>query len=403
MAADDRSGSALPLELWHEVILRLDVRDVLALRGCSRWFRALTGDAVLWQKLCERDFDGWAHYPGVPVDAVSSEAHYRLLRSSGGVSQLLAGSLFLATHALCSVMPLFSRGRAALWELCDNGDLQMSFFVGLGSEMFQWQPVLRLGADLARSAALCTCLDEGLGVNSPVDFKDVVASWHVRPALCGGRELASMQLAIEKWSLTRISNCADVLSRHAVDAARDAGLVRPEVVAAALACCGLVTAVYGTHGLELLEVQLRSCRDVAAMPCMASFAGERDELLQCPAGAVELIGLKVFGDSNVPTGQVSFRVRLHSELFEAAATAEPRVSELHHPAFGQIAGSGYHEPRFIAAMASLGPVQPTGRAALRVFFLGLDVLEFEPLGLPGDSPRCLLAELGQRANAVALA
>ncbi|CAM9991222.1 unnamed protein product, partial [Laminaria digitata] len=64
--------------------------------------------------------------------------------------------------------------------------------------------------------------------------------------------------------------------------------------------CGLWSAPYGSHGLEIIQLSLD--------PCSAAGGGGGDALLP-----PQLLGVKVTGDANVPAGKTSFAIDLETQ------------------------------------------------------------------------------------------
>lgn len=71
-------------------------------------------------------------------------------------------------------------------------------------------------------------------------------------------------------------------------------------------CFGLHTAPYGTHGLEILNVSLHDRSDDCWIKPMRGITSSFD------FGELQLHGLKIKGDPNVPAGQISFCININS-------------------------------------------------------------------------------------------
>mmetsp|Transcript_12278 Transcript_12278/g.16849 ORF Transcript_12278/g.16849 Transcript_12278/m.16849 type:complete len:403 (+) Transcript_12278:132-1340(+) len=88
-------------------------------------------------------------------------------------------------------------------------------------------------------------------------------------------------------------------------------------------CLGLFLAPYGSHGLEILHLSLHDMSD----GCWIRSPNEE----QLPFGQVQLHGLKIKGDPNVPAGQLSFCINIHNVVHPQIAIQRDRRTIVSFP------------------------------------------------------------------------
>jgi hypothetical protein len=76
---------------------------------------------------------------------------------------------------------------------------------------------------------------------------------------------------------------------------------------------GMAYSAYGSHGQEILQISLQD-RSISSFAIQDKPADVSEEGLPLRFGDLQLIGLKVTGDPNIPAGNVSFVIDLTNEL-----------------------------------------------------------------------------------------
>jgi hypothetical protein len=110
------------------------------------------------------------------------------------------------------------------------------------------------------------------------------------------------------------------VSTEPVDALQSAD--RRDIVMTALDhVLGMAYSAYGSHGQEILQISLQD-RSISSFAIQDRPADVSEEGLPLRFGELQLIGLKVTGDPNIPAGNVSFVIDLTNELDPQQAVAD---------------------------------------------------------------------------------
>lgn len=285
-------------EMVIHIVMYLSVSDITALANTGRAMRDFFGDDLVWSILCRERIVG--EKDRIADDPAHLEQLYNILGASS------YRQLFCGLHSLSFPLNGWFRLIPSNAELASGGLFRVERpeghlqFVGIDENGQRDEGALmefRLQFDAEGNGL------EAVALSTGTVYRTTFQSGHLHLNLLTSSFIQNV---------AKFSPLPPFSPSQTIEMVNDLALVHSSL--------GLFRAVYGSHGSEILHVSISRRNDASWLQPILSTESEID------FGELQLQGLKITGDPNVPAGQLSFCINLLSTIdVPTAFEADPRL------------------------------------------------------------------------------